>query len=140
MARRSMHIPKIKIIQHIISKILQTCYFGYLGHAWPHQLKMENFGMKKINFIPNFFLEIFERYCKLVQVGTLAMPRQICLKRQYQLAGNFNVYEFTSFLRYFKDIATCYFEYLGQKRWYQLKENIDVYLHTKNQIYPSSLS
>ena len=35
MARRSIHTK-----QHVISKILKTCYFAYFGHAWPHQSKM----------------------------------------------------------------------------------------------------
>ena len=67
MAKRYMHLSKIKIISHVISKILQTWYFGYIGHAWPYQPKrtVSTYGQlwclpacTITNFIPNFFFEI----------------------------------------------------------------------------------
>ena len=42
MARMFMNILKSKIIQHVISKILQTCYVGYFGHAWHFAKTSEN--------------------------------------------------------------------------------------------------
>ena len=62
--------------------ILQTCYFGYLGHArlWPVKTILPACrklwylsSCKKIIFIPNLFLELLQTYYKLVILGTLSM-------------------------------------------------------------------
>ena len=39
---RSIHIHKIKIIQHPFSKILQTCYLGYFGKDQKTRLKVQH--------------------------------------------------------------------------------------------------
>ena len=84
MALRSIHIPKIKIIYHVISKIVQTCYFGYFGHAYLCPKKNDRIhfykallfiSMQKNNFIPHLFPEILLRYYKYKFIlGTLDVP------------------------------------------------------------------
>ena len=44
------------------------------------------------NFILNFFLQISQRYCKLVILCTSGMPGYAHPKWQYQLVVNFRVY------------------------------------------------
>ena len=65
---------KIKIIYHAIFKLMQTCCFGYFGHAFPHQSKtvVSTYqklwyltAYKKSTLFPTFSL----RYCKLVWVS-----------------------------------------------------------------------
>ena len=63
-----------------IAKILQTSYFG----TWltmPTNIDSTtcrkfwySSACKKNNFIPPFFLEALQRYCKLIILGTLSMP------------------------------------------------------------------
>ena len=48
--------------------------------------------MQKINFIPPFFLEALQRYCKLVILGTLGMSGYGCQKRWYHFVENFDSY------------------------------------------------
>ena len=52
---------------------LPTCYLsGYFGHSWPCPSA-------------NFFLLIFQTYCKPVILGTLSMPSQTHLKNSINL-------------------------------------------------------
>ena len=61
--------------------------------------------MQKINFIFPLFLEVLQRICNIVILGTLDMPG-----------------------------------YSQQKWCYQLVENLDIYIHAKNQAYSSPVS
>ena len=45
-----------------------------------------------IKFILHVFLEILQRFCKLVVLGTLGMPGYASIKWYYQLVENFCVY------------------------------------------------
>ena len=65
-----------------IAKTLQTCYFGYFEHDWPWPQKLIAStwqkvwclsACKKIHFIPPFFLEILQRFCKIVILSTLGL-------------------------------------------------------------------
>ena len=47
---------------------------------------------QKINFILNFILEILQRYCKIVVLGTLEKVGYAHLKGYYQFAENIRVY------------------------------------------------
>ena len=60
---------KINFILHVFLQILQTCYFGYFGHAWvctpkngiiDLQKTLMFICMPKTNFINYFFLEILD--------------------------------------------------------------------------------
>ena len=47
--------------------------------------------MQKIMFIPPLFLEILQKYYKLVILDTLVMPGHTHQKQQHQLVGNSDV-------------------------------------------------
>ena len=47
---------------------------------------------QKINFILHVFLEILERYCKIIILGTLGIPGYAHSKWYYQFVKNFHVY------------------------------------------------
>ena len=47
---------------------------------------------QKTKFILHIFLEILQRYCKLIVLGTLGMPGYANEKWYYQLVENFRVY------------------------------------------------
>ena len=57
-------------ILYVFLKILQTCYFGYFGHAWLCTPKNDSINLQRIfvfkkqniNFVPHVFLEILQRY------------------------------------------------------------------------------
>ena len=70
-----MHIPKTKIIKHIIFRILQTCYFEYFGYAWPHQSKIVVPTYGKLMFTG---MQKIKDIAKILQtfLGTLNMPGQ----------------------------------------------------------------
>ena len=70
-------MQNVKFISHLfLTKLLQTCYFGYLSHAcWPQENNytasyeiLMTIYMQKINLIPHFFLEIlhFKESCNLI--------------------------------------------------------------------------
>ena len=67
------------------------------------------------------FLEILQRYCELVILATLDIPRCIRLMWYYQLVGNFRVSLQTKksassamfFWRYCKDMQTSYSGFFG---------------------------
>ena len=76
----------------------QTCYFRYFRHAWPHTPKMKYQFDKTFNVYQqaknqhHVFLEILQRYCKLVVFGTLGLSDYAHPKWYYQLVENFCVY------------------------------------------------
>ena len=108
----------------------QTCYFRYLGmpgHThlkWCINLKKPStfISWQKINFILNVFLEILQRYCKLVVFGTLGLasyahPKCIkilssCRKLSGLYAGKKSTSSPMLLWRYCKDMQT-YFGYFG---------------------------
>ena len=65
-----------------IGKILQTCNFGYFGHAWPHTPKVISSTCRKLLCLSagkksGFSATFFWRFCKYMQTcyfGTLVMP------------------------------------------------------------------
>ena len=66
---RSVHITKIKIIQHAISEMLSICYFDQFDNASPHQSKMIVSTQEKLCCLPvckktNSFVTCFLRYHK----------------------------------------------------------------------------
>ena len=105
----------------------------------------------KFNFI-FYFLEILQRGCKLVVLGTLGMPGYAHPKWYYQLAENF---VFISRQKinfpphcFSGDTVKIYKLVLGTlgmpgytqpKWWYQLVEHFNVYLHAKNKVHHSLL-
>ena len=92
---REKNLPYLSCFLWDIAKILQTCYFGYFGHAWLLAPKVTLTTCRKILCLsagkkstsPPMF---FWRYCKVVQLlnlGTLSMPgyshpndTSICIK------------------------------------------------------------
>ena len=77
---------------------------------------------QKIKFILHVFLDILQRSCKLIVLGTLGMPGNRNPKQYCQLQENFRVYLQAKnpfdpppmlFWGYCKDIQTCYFGYFG---------------------------
>ena len=108
---------------------------------------------KKKNFILHVFLEILQRSCKLVVLGTLGIPGHAHPNWYYQLAENFCVYlQVKNQLHppfFCEDIAKiCKHLILGtldipgytHPAWqYQLAEEFVVYLHGKNKLYHSLL-
>ena len=101
--------------------------------------------MQKIDFMPPFFLEMQQRYCKLIVLSDLGMPGYSYQKGWYQLVENFDVclqakikyvppFFLKTLLRY------CLLVILGtldrpsriqQKQQYELVGKCHVYLHTK---------
>ena len=76
----------------------QTCYFRYFRHAWPHTPKMKYQFDKTFNVYQqaknqhHVFLEILQRYCKLVVFGTLGLSGYTHSKWYCHLVENFCVY------------------------------------------------
>ena len=75
---------------------------------------------QNINFIIHMFLEILQRSCKLVVLGTLCMSGYTPQKWYYQLVENFRVYLQTKnqlhphfFWRCCKGMQTSFFIYFG---------------------------
>ena len=74
--------------------------------------------MQKLNFIPNFFTEMSQKYCKLAWVLWACMAKPF--KKKYQIAENFDVYHNTKspihrlILSWdiIKILHNCYFEYI----------------------------
>ena len=77
---------KNQLIENDIEKILHTCYFDYLDiqnfrhvRLCPSYMIVSAYrnlwclSAQKIIFILNFFLEILQRFCKFVMLGTLDM-------------------------------------------------------------------
>ena len=123
---RCMYIPKIKIIQYDISDcklvilVLWACLVSLIKNDSLTLWKTFIFTcMQKINFIPNFFPEILQRYCKFVWL--------LCLVALVTLAGQSHQKNSIKFLMFKSmqksihhsllscDIAKilhiCYFEY-----------------------------
>ena len=48
--------------------------------------------MQKVDSIPLFFLEILQRYCRLINLSTLSMPGYGRQKRLDQLVEKFDFY------------------------------------------------
>ena len=76
--------------------------------------------IQRINYIPNFVLEIFQRYYKFFWVLETALAKHIktvkkvvstCRKCRFLSACKKSTSSLTTFLRHCKDIACCYFEY-----------------------------
>ena len=76
MTRRSMLTPKIKIIYHVIPKILETCYFQHSGHAWPQQWKTIESNLQAFEKL------LFWQIVKIMQtcLCTFGMPDQTTQK------------------------------------------------------------
>ena len=87
---------------------------------------------KKINFITQFFLKILQRNSKLAILGNFGMPNFIC---RWKI--KFILHVFLEILqRYCKLIALGTLGmpgYANPKLFYQLVENLRVYLQAKNQ-------
>ena len=92
---------KINFIPHFFFEISQTCYFGCFEQTWLWPIKtiLPACGKvwclpvcKKIIFIPSLFLEILQRYYRLVILGTLCMLGHTHQKWKQQLLGNSDVY------------------------------------------------
>ena len=64
--------------------------------------------MQTINFTPHFFLEMSNRYCKLVILGTLSMPDHSQQKLQYQFLDNFDSYLYAKNKLYLSKIFQRY--------------------------------
>ena len=47
---------------------------------------------KKNNFILHLYLEILQKYCKLVILGTLGMPEDVLIIYKRKIAKTFNKY------------------------------------------------
>ena len=103
----------------------QTCYFRYLGmpgHThlkWCINLKKPStfISWQKINFILDVFLEILQRYCKLVVFGTLglsgyAYPKSFSRKRLCLSGGKKSTSSPMLLWEHSKDMQT-YFGYFG---------------------------
>ena len=88
----SINMQNISSITQFIPELLQKTlytYFEYFWHIWPHSTKIVvsfkkivMFIAVKINFIPNFFFEILQSYCKLFTLSNLgryclAMPTKV---------------------------------------------------------------
>ena len=88
---------------------------------------------QKIMFILHVFLEILQRYCKLLFLGTLGIPGytnpklilSTCRKLLCPFADKKSTSPFMLFWRYWKDIQT-YFGYFGH-----------AWLHTPKMIVPT---
>ena len=83
------------------AKILQTFHFESFEHDWPCPPKLMVSTCRKIwclsawqkkKIIPHIFLEMLQRYCKLVILRTLEMPGYGQKKRWYQLVESFDIY------------------------------------------------
>ena len=97
---------------------------------------------QKINFILHVFLEIWERYCKIVILGTLGIPGYAHSKWYYQ-QENFHIYlqvENQPYHQHFSGNITkiCKLLILGTND--KLVKNFDFYLHAKNKLHHSLLS
>ena len=79
MGRRSTHILKIKIFLHSFLRYRKDIanFSAYFGHDRPNPSKRIVstwcLSAPKINFIPHFFLEILQGFCKLVILSTLSI-------------------------------------------------------------------
>ena len=109
---------------------------------------------QKIKFILYVFLEILQRYCKLIVLGTLGMPGYKKPQWYYQLVANVRVY----LLSKNQLLPPCFsgniakicklliLRTLGMpgcthpKVYDQLVEDFHAYLHAKNKFYNSLLS
>ena len=111
-------------------------------------------GSMLVNFILHFFLEILQRFCEVGILGNFGRPghahndwmvlyRRIvwCLSTCKKSTSSL-----LSFLRYCKESTNllCWVLWAclamtSKKRYHQLGENFDVYLHAKNHIFPSPL-
>ena len=101
--------------------------------------------MQKIDFMPPFFLEMQQRYCKLIVLSDLGMPGYSYQKGWYQLVENFDVYLqakikcvppffLKTLLRYFLLVILGTLgrpSRIQQKQQYELVGKCHVYLHTK---------
>ena len=96
------------------------------------------------NFILYVFLEILQRYCKLVILGTLETPKNIMSTCRRHLC--LPAIKKSTFSPCFSgDIAkVCKLRILGTlgipgytnpKRQYKLVENFNFYLHVKNKLH-----
>ena len=107
-----------------ISKLVILGNLVMPGHTplkWSNMKKPLTFICRqKIKLIFNNFLELLQRYCKLV-LGTLGMPDYANPKWYYQLAESFlclfagkkSTSPLMLFWRYCKDIQTSYFAHFG---------------------------
>ena len=114
------------------------------------------------NFITQFFLKILKRHCILVILSTLCIPGHtslVCLALPIKIDG-INLYDSLMFIckQKINFIPSIFFEIMQRsyklvilgtlgmtgydqyKRYYQLVENFDIYLHAKNDIYSSPVS
>ena len=101
---------------------------------------------QNINFVVHVFLEILQKYCELVFLGTLGMYGYAHPKWYYQFVQNFRVYlliknqlyphVFLKILqRYCKLVILGTLGMLGYahpKWYYQLVENVRLYMQAKN--------
>ena len=97
------------LISWDIAKILQTCYFGYFGHFWPCPPKIKVSTCRQICYL--------SASKKINSIRPSLEILQICCK--LVVLG-------------ILDMSG----YGQQTPLYQFEENVDVYLHTKNQISP----
>ena len=143
-------------------KEITNLLFWVFGHVWPHTPKTivsiwRNFQClsagKKINFI-RISLEILERHCELVILGTLGMLGFAHTTWYYQLVENFRVYlqvkrqlhrpcfsgDIAKICKLFILDTLGKPGYAHPKWYYQLVENFDIYLHAENTLHHSLLS
>ena len=101
---------------------------------------------QKINFILDIFLEILQRYCEIIVLGTLVMPDYTNIKWYYQFVENFCLFAGKkttsppSPLSFSGDITKICKLMLGTlvmpgctypKWYYQFADDLNVYLHAK---------
>ena len=147
---RSVHITKIKIIQHAISDMLSICYFDQFDNASPHQSKMIVSTQEKLCCLPvckktNSFVTCFLRYHKDMSI----LPWYL-LHVQPNLSKKIvSIRKILQKLHFFLEIlqrhhilvilSTSHIPGNTHQIWqYQLVENI--ICSKKKQIHPSLLS
>ena len=147
---RSVHITKIKIIQHAISEMLSICYFDQFDNASSYQSKMIVSTQEKLCCLPvckktNSFVTCFLRYHKDMSI----LPWYL-LHVQPNLSKKIvsirKILQKLHFLRYCKDItyqlflSTSHIPGNTHQIWqYQLVENIICSKKKTNSSLPSFL-
>ena len=106
-----------KEIANLLFWVISACLATHTENDSINLKKSLMFTCKqKINFILPVFLEILQRYCKLVVLGTFNKPGYTHLK-YYHLVENFRIYlqakETLQSHDFLKDMQTSYFGYFG---------------------------
>ena len=98
---------------------------------------------QKINFILHVFLEVLEKYCKLL-LGFLGIPGYAHPKWCYQLVENFHVYLQTKnqlhHPHFFANVAKIWRLLILLGTSDQLVEHFDFHLYAKNKLHHLLLS